>query len=73
MIHASEQMPRSAVRKTGRRGRRFCLLGGCPNRCTHYGYAGGCALMAGCAFHVAMWVRSPADLHAATERARRSA
>ena len=64
---------RSCEKRTGRRGRRLCSLGGCPNACTHQGNANGCGMMQGCEFHVRMWVRSPADLLRSTQRMRRVA
>lgn len=38
--------------------RRRCPWCAEPRRCTHAGMANGLALMAGCEFHVAMWVRN---------------
>lgn len=41
------------------RMRRKCRQGeDCPNRATHLGMANGVALMAGCEFHVRLWVRN---------------
>lgn len=51
---ASGDMNRYA--KTFPRMRRRCG-DNCPNRATHFGCANGMALMSGCEFHVAQWVR----------------
>jgi hypothetical protein len=54
----SASMTRYSKAKTDlRRGRRKCEAG-CPNRNTHMGMANGVALMSGCEFHVAAWVRA---------------
>lgn len=55
---ATEHRRESVKRKSRRTGRRVCGSG-CPHPCTHAGLANGVAMMIGCQFHVAMWVRDP--------------